>query len=533
MSNPPFSLPTFKVADVSSASLVETRQVVSQLIDFCELSEGEGIPVEGKQRLYYDKDEDRLFLVDSDGLKYPLAYLSDTGNSPILSLTASANVAGDPTTEILVTWTDVGSFDIYQLEFREISEIEFTRIETTSNTFVLDGLTPNTSYDIRVRAIISEVVGPYVTTRSFTLDSSPVLDADIAFVCLGDGATTAAYGVVDDGVEVKRVLVGGSEVVLDASRNITDGLAVVPISQGEAITFTGGLGTATAYDGSGNMFEMTPTTDVAESLFFTRDRSQPHQVFLYAFSDCTATLAIPPNIVIGTTSLTSGVVGSISFTTADGPFKVTNDLNVPMMGFVESAATSSAPTDQSTIVTPGDRLIGIPSAEAWMSTINPSTITVTRSDLNTASFSLGINSYTPTGLGSGSLYAGPSAIATFTDSQGGSVTSVADSNGSKSNPWLRTDMLGTRGWILTITSYVAFASETAGTVNIWNPGLDPQTDSPSISLSLTQTPGAPCTKAYSTNATARIVGSYIESSVPIYAILEQQTTDDEYILFTQ
>ena len=438
----PFEVTSFTVLDAQSE--INTQIIESQIYDFCELSESEGTPAPGKKRLYFDSTEGRFIMVNENGLKFPIAYLSDTGTSPIASLTSSPNTSGDPSTEIISTWTLIPTASSYDFEFRESAGLgEFTAISLTTNTFLLTGLTPNTAYDIRVRAIINDVVGPYVTTTSFTLEANPILDATIAFVCLGNGAIEAAYGVVENGVEVRKLLTDGTQIVLDTSRTIVDGLATVIISQGEALLFNGGFGTCTAYDGSGNMYGMTSSVDIAESLFFTRDRNSPHEVFLYAFADCTATLSIPSGGVLGTVSLISGAVGSIPFSTTDGPFIVTNNVNAPMMGFIRSAASLGTPVDQSPIVNTGNTLIGIPSAEAWISTIETGIVTLTRSDNVTASFAINTSSYSPTGLGSGSLYTGPSALAEFSTSSGGTVTSVADSNGSKSTPWLRTCLLYT------------------------------------------------------------------------------------------
>ena len=521
MSNPPFGLPSF---------IVVPPAITTDLV--CD---GELTPPNGKWRIFFDTDLNRLTLKDSSGLKYPIGYLGDTGPSTITSLTAEANLAGVPSEELAVSWLSNSSVDSYDVEYKLRSDQEFISQSVNVNSIIIDGLSPNSIYDVRVRTIIDGVVGPYVTTSAFTLDNSFVQESTIAFVCLGDGATECAYGVVENGVEVRKILVDGTEVTLDTSRNIVDGVNLTPISQGEAIAFYNGFGTATAYDGSGNIYGMTSTADLSTELFFTRDRNNPHEVYLYSLADCVATLSTGSGVPLGSVSLTSGTVYSISFTTVDGPFKVTNNINAPLLGFIKSATTT--PVDQSPIPLFGDRLIGIPSAEAWISTFSEgSVIDVSRSDNVSTSFLLSTTDYVPTGLGTGSKYVGASAIAVYTPPEnlggGGSVTSVADSDGTKSTPWLRTDALGTRGWILTSTTYLAIASESVGTVEVWNPGLDPFIDPPSATLSLTQTPGALCAKAYANSGLALTTGSFIRSTVPIYVVLEEDSSLDEYVMFT-
>jgi hypothetical protein len=529
-SSQPFELPSFKV--ISSLSESSATFLVGDYIDLTAISIDPDPPPRGTKRIYFDSEVDRLVLIDENGLKFPIAYVGEIANNSISSLTAEANLAGTPSEEIVVTWIlSPGSppAQSYDVEYKPRTSSEFIRESTTLTSYMIDGLTPNTTYDIRVRAITDDVVGPYVTTSSFTLEASFIQESTIAFICLGDGATECAYGVVENGVEVRKILAGGTEIVLDISRNIIDGLATTPISQGEAIAFYNGFGTATAYDGPGNMYGMTSTADLSTRLFFTRDRNSPHEIFLYSLADCVATLNTGSGSTAGSVSLTSGSVSSISFSTLDGPFILTNDINAPLMGFVKSATTT--PVDQSPIVKEGTNLIGIPSAEAWISALDGgSVVNITRSDNATGNFLLSETDYVPTGLGSGNKYIGASAVATYpVDGRGGSVTSVADSDGTKSTPWLRTDSLGTRGWILTPTNYIAIASENTGIVQLWNPGLDPSTDPPSSTLSLTQSPGAPCAKAYVGSGT---VGSYIQSDVPIYVILEEEDSLDEYVMFT-
>ena len=503
-------------------------------LSFERLAASPRLPREGWIKLYYDEARGRPVLIGADGSLFPIALTADTELAGIAVVAEPG--AASPSDSLDVAWTDITVATGYELEYRVAvsgSFVDFPLVGAPTSA-TITGLDPDTTYEVRVRAVENGATGPYATTTGTTAPGLPIFQADASFIHLGDG-TTVAYGVVEPAgtpVTVTRIAADTvTETVLDPGMDVTDGIATAPIAFGEAITFTGGRGTATAYDGAGNMFGMVPAYAAASTLYFTRDRSAPHDINFYVFGPGTVSLTTRAGVSIDSAVFASAGSGSFTYG-SDGSYTLSTDTGALLVAFTRSASGAAVPIDQQPILPPGARLIGVPSGDGYLSATADGTLaTVTRSDNVTANYVLNLNSYTPTGIGSGSLYAGPSAVAEFTGGLG-TAASVADSNGVKSTPWLRSDLLGTRGRVLTPTTYFAAFAESAGTLRVWAPGDDPGVDAPSATLALTASAGAPCSKAYTNSGPALTVGSYFEADVPIGVVLEETGTDDEYVLFT-
>ncbi len=488
-----------------------------------------GPPLKGFVRIYFDAPASRLVLVDSGGEKLPIAYLSDLGGAGVV---VSVIVVSDTVLRVEWTETAVGA-TAYELQFRQLGAMDFVNAGSFppgTGGYDLTGLTGSTTYEIRVRAI-SDFAGPYASTTGTTAPSIPFFSTEVAYFNLG-AATTAAYGAVETVTDV--VLIGADGAVLSSLGGMTptSGVATTPIAFGQSVGFVGGKGVAVGYDGADNMFAMVPSFAAGLSLHFSRERFDPQTIGIHAFGACTVTLKNGSGTTVIQTDTTPAVHtfgvggGSVQFTyNGFGSYSVTSDASVLLLGFITSDAT--IPGDQMPVLPPAARLIGVPSGEAYLTALEATTATVTRSDAVSASYSLTPASYVPTGLGSGSLYTGASAVVDFGAALG-TATSVADSNGTKAVPWYGISLLGTRGRILVPVDFAAFFAESAGTVNIYDSG-----GGFLAALPLVQGAGAPCSKAYTNNLAIIPSGAYFEADVPIGVVLQRSGSADEYASFTR
>jgi hypothetical protein len=109
-------------------------------------------------------------------------HLSDTANAVIpnitesgsdivplgLALSSSGISSGiDGLAYVVLTWTAIVSntFDHYQVEYKKSSYTYYTPLSTQSSTIIIEGLTPNTSYNFRLAS-----VNRYGTSSAFSAD---------------------------------------------------------------------------------------------------------------------------------------------------------------------------------------------------------------------------------------------------------------------------------------------------------------------------------------------------------------------------
>lgn len=82
---------------------------------------------------------------------------------------------GSQTAYVVLTWTPIvsGTFDHYKIRYKKDGYTYYTYVDVTTNTVVVDGLTPNTLYDFGIASI-----NKYGTSSAFSTDITETTAAD-------------------------------------------------------------------------------------------------------------------------------------------------------------------------------------------------------------------------------------------------------------------------------------------------------------------------------------------------------------------
>lgn len=529
------SIGSLGIGNLSAGAVTVTGDVSANTLLIDELVPPAEPVDTGQVRIYYNVATQRLTLVNSGGMIQEFATVTDIGSTVFVS------VIGSTIDTITVEWGGtISDIAYYELCYRPTNvSVPFTLCNTYSisdprqDTVV--GLDADSFYEFRIRGLTStNAGGPYASTIGKTAPNLPIFSADAAYYNLSVDATVLEYGAIESVTMVQRVSSDNTSTVDLGPLEITDGVTNSTIGFGESIVFNGGKGIATARTPGGDMYTMLPASSAATVLHFSRNRGSSQVVAFYAFDACTVSLLTGNDQQVTQTDTTPAThvfatAGASTFTfTGFGSFKLVNDMGILLLGFVTSL-TGTILTDQIPILPVGAKLVGIPSQDAYMTSLTDgNTANASRSDGTSDSFMLSKSSYTAIGPGSVTLYTGPSVVVNYTAGSG-TITSVADANGTKATPWLVPELLGTRARILTTTDYAAFFSESAGTIDIWASGDDPDTDAPIVQLTLVGTLGA--FKAYTNNPVHIPYGAFVRGSVPFGMICQIPSSQDEYVSF--
>lgn len=166
--------------------------------------------------------------------------------TPLTALAApTALAAGTPTdTTIPLTWTASANADMYEVAYSSDGGTTWLEVDATGSPFTLTGLTPETTYTIRIRAFSSTdafAKSPWTSTVTATTESSLPELAVPANLATGTMTTTTAPLTWD---AVPNAVSYHVQYKTSASGTWLD-FGTEPVTA--AVTVTG-LVTATSYD---------------------------------------------------------------------------------------------------------------------------------------------------------------------------------------------------------------------------------------------------------------------------------------------
>lgn len=104
--------------------------------------------------------------------------ISDCGGSGSCDALTGLNVSGVGQTSAVASWSGISGISSYTVEYKLASTSNYTIVTSNSSSYSLSGLTPNSTYQIRVRYTCNNgQTAPYVSTSFTTQDDSGSCDA--------------------------------------------------------------------------------------------------------------------------------------------------------------------------------------------------------------------------------------------------------------------------------------------------------------------------------------------------------------------
>ena len=366
----------------------------------------------------------------------------------------------------------------YLVEYKETASSTWVDFEDgVSNDIVLivDGLSPDTSYDFRVTSWngnFAENPSPVVTGSTFIDD--PFFDDTTYKLMNIAGATNTSVVAFEDGTEIKL-----------------DGVVIANLDQGGTHQFASTQGQTLEANkpifAAGNVTQNTSAAadgnviwsnkDLAGKLFnVTLTRKPEHVISVYSFEDNNEiTFTAPPTGTTQTITLQAGEFFEY-FGAVNGAYVIeSSDLITAYTYSTDSTNNNSNITDPKPIMTSGTDLIGFPSREVFITTSSATAnVDLVHGDDSTQQITLQSTAASSvTGInkvdGTNQQYKAEPLRITSIELKPIVANSNRDGNGSCSAPFVPTAMMKKRFAINVSAGYVAFASLYDATITIIDP----------------------------------------------------------------
>ena len=470
-----------------------------------------------------------------------IALTADHMSAPQASTTVNKSTATPTTYNLSVTTTlvttadlswDVAStggfmIDDYHVQYRvkgTSTWLSFSDGVSANQYMTVTGLTESTTYEfqVRVQYDTSNYSGYSNIAEGETKPNSPVFNP-YAVMNVG-GATASVVVAYQDGTNV--TLNGGALVTLNEGDTHAFSSTIFDVVDADKPVFVAGkIGTGTGSNNQGNIV-WQPTSWAGKSFSFNATRSNPQELYVYAIENTTV------EVYEGTTLLDSATITAGNGTTLSwsnyGSYQVSSTGNI--LAYHMSRA-GGLYYDPKPILPSANEIIGFPSNSMRLTTdSNGTNYSLIHSNSTTATGSLDKDDspqINPSG-GSASLYQGNSLLISADKKISGA--SFADSNGYCAAPFMPTSFMKTKYIVPVATDYIAFASKTAGTINVYNSAGAYVT-----TLTLTRT-GANANAPYKVRYTGPAAGTRFQATVPVGAWYQPSTSvnagdDDETIMY--
>jgi hypothetical protein len=452
-------------------------------------------------------------------------------------------------TEISVGWPypDDKGFPItdYLIQYKPTISGTWITINdgvSTTRRYTLTSLSPETSYQFRVRAYNGTNYGawsPTLTTE--TLPSLDFLSTPYMAINVGGATNNQLVSLEDDnqifyGDNSASILNDGSQISADLDRGKTvsvpgDDFTVVRGTKPFFIAGRIGSGAATT---KGNVVWQTSSW-IGKSFLFSHSRSNPMKVKVYAFSDSDVTITKNGAPVAGGFKTISEESGDIFTISSYGSYEINSTGFIAVYGYANSGGTQY--TDPKPFLPSSNDLVGVPSRSAKITSAdsgNNFTAYHSGNSTNTGTITAGTTS-TLNSKGTRSVYQ-DQAVRIRSD-QPIVANSYADANGNCSSPLVPVAFQKTKFALNVQAEWVAFASTNELTITAYEPTADglgweaPRTYTMTRVGANNNTP----TKQYETARNFR-AGTIFEGDAPYQMWYEpindtNASNDDETVMF--
>jgi large repetitive protein len=178
------------------------------------------IAFEGHSEFGYGVVIDDVTITDTIVSEDPCNIPTNLAVSNITDVTAS------------VFWTPGGNETNWILEYKKISDVNYTPVNCSSNSYILTALSANTTYNVRVKAICGTGNESDYISSSFTTDTT-IIDTYTIIATAGDDGTITPSGTV-------IVPQGGSQIFTIMPNNgyNVNSVLVDNVSQGNITSYT-------------------------------------------------------------------------------------------------------------------------------------------------------------------------------------------------------------------------------------------------------------------------------------------------------
>jgi hypothetical protein len=457
-----------------------------------------------------------------------------TDNISVQKITSAPSIISLSTSSVLSTqaelvWSISGesghTLNDFEISYRNAGTTNWTTYNdgvSTNKFSMLSGLTPRFSYEIRVRALYD---GVNFTEWSSILEIVTLPDNQLfgenKAMNVG-GATTSTVAAFEDNTDI--LLNDNALVTLNKGETHTFTSAIYDVIDSNKPIYTAGRKGSGSDPAKGNM-AWIPTAWAGKYFSFNSTRSNPQVVEVYAIEASTIEI-VQGSTVLDSTILAVGQGDSLSWSVY-GSFQLVSSGLILAYHY---AAQSNRVVDPKPLMPASNEIIGFPSNSMRLTTnFDATNYTVIHSDSTTLSGSLNkeqVVTINPSGYAS--LYSGNSLLINADKEITGA--SFADSNGFCAAAFLPTSYMKLKHIINVASSYVAFASKEAGTIQV----LDPN-DNLIETLTLNNS-GNNINAPYKARRAATPAGYRFISSVPVAAWYQASSdtggaANDETILY--
>ena len=426
------------------------------------------------------------FTADHNGANQVSFTISKNTATPTVSSLSSPTTL---TTSVDLSWNlnDPGGFVIndYEINYRIKSTstwLSFSDGVSTNTTGSVTGLSASTTYEFRTRVQYdtSNYSDWSNIAEAETKPDNPLFSSPYAAMNVGGATSTSVTAYYDN----TAVTLNGTPIAaspLSKGQVVTITTAQFDVLDGDKPIFAAGL-LGSGNGGSGANMVWMPTSWAGKSFSFNATRANPQNLFVYATENATVTVK-QGSTTLDTITLTAGNGGTLNWSVY-GSYQVSSTGTILAYHMSGSGNTRYDPKP----ILPGyTEIIGFPSASMRLTAdFDATNYNLIHSNSVVASGNLNRQDViTVTPEGTSSLYQSHSLLITADRNVSGA--SFADSNGLCAAPFLPTNLLKTKYITNARADYVAFASKTAGTIDVYDSTQTIGVDTPIETLTLTRT----------------------------------------------
>ncbi|MDA8793187.1 fibronectin type III domain-containing protein [Bacteriovoracaceae bacterium] len=393
-----------------------------------------------------------------------IAYVDKSTTTPTVS---GLSVPATYSSSLDLDWSleDPGGFTIddYIIQYREVGSptwLTFDDGVSTETNATVTGLASSTNYEFQV-SVMYDTTNQSVwsnVAEGETQPDNPIF-TPLHSMNVG-GATTSSVVAHEDDTDV--LLNGVALVTLNAGENHVFTSTQYDIIEADKPIYTAGRKGSGGDNQKGNIV-WNNAGWAGKTFSFNALRNNPQQLNVFAFENATIEVK-QGGTVLASTTLTENTGGNLSWSQY-GSYQIVSTGTILAFHYSGSGGIIVDPKP----ILPGHtELIGIPSREGRLTVLEDGTnYTILHSDSTTSNGSLNRNQYkyfAPQGtIG---LFQEESVL--ITADKKISASSFADSNGYCATSFLPTNLMKHNYVINVASSYVAFASLEAGTIDVIN-----------------------------------------------------------------
>ena len=446
----------------------------------------------------------------------------DTSNPTVESLAITSQL----TEEIELSWNlnDPGGFTIddFIINYRikdTPTWLNFDDGPSTTPSAIVTGLKASTTYEFRVNVSYDTSFNSEWSNiaEGLTQPDSPIFGPNAAMNV--GGATTHSVAAYEDGTNI--TLNGSALVTLNQGQTHVFSANQFDVIDADKPIYAAGRRGSGADDTKANMV-WVPTLWASKSFSFSSTRNNPQTLRVFAIEDSVI------EVKQGSSTLDSATVSAGSGATLS--WSIYGSYQVVSSGAILAFHASDSTIDPKPLLPSSTEIIGFPSSSMTLNSFLDSTNYLARHS-NSSQTSGALNKSSaivinPQGISS--EYQSESLLLSADKKISGA--SYADSAGICSAPFLPTNLMKKKYIINVSASYVAFASKSAGTIDIMNAA-----GATVGSLTLTRS-GADSNAPYKARTTTANAGYRYISNVPMAGWYQPNTdtgasANDETILY--